>query len=129
MSTAPVTTPAPGTGFHFHRHDNTGALAAFMAYAQGVIDTHYAVSYPTLSVPKLEITVGRRYAKVMRRETRMVDGVRTVIPESGSYHCFVDMATGCVLKSSGGKPAKGSRGNIFGNYLNSVSASGAARFR
>jgi len=35
-------------------------------------------------------------------------------PTNGSVHCFIDAATGNILKADGWKrPAKGVRGNIF----------------
>lgn len=102
-------------------------LALFVMHAQKVIDDHYKTSFPNLSVPVLQVEKGRRYVRVWRVETtRTPEGV-TVLRDSRSAHCFVDTTNGDVLKAASWKaPAKGARGNIFGDFSKSVTSTGAA---
>jgi hypothetical protein len=55
-------------------------------------------------IPKVEITFGKKYAKVIK-----VDNSRCV-------HCFIDLSNGDILKAATfNAPAKQARGNIFDN--------------
>ncbi len=81
------------------------ALAAFVAAAQSLIDTHFATHLKNLTADKLSVEPGRRYAKIVRSYS--TGGGRSVF-------CFVDLTNGDVLKSeTWKKPAKHARGSIF----------------
>lgn len=75
------------------------ALSAFIEAAQSVMDEHRAKFYP--KAPRAELSV-----QWLQKRVRVV--------REGSVHCFVDFATGDILKSEGwSKPAKHARGNIY----------------
>lgn len=81
-------------------------LRGVTTYAAGVqakIDVHMAENFPELPVPKVDITWGRRYARVFTR------GSQTMV------HSFVDLANGNVLKADGWKKPtlKNPRGNVL----------------
>jgi hypothetical protein len=78
-------------------------ITDFVKVAQGIIDTHMAANFPNLDRPILSIDKGgRKYARIVRD-----DGSQK------SVHCFVEIATGDILKPAGWKsPAKHARGNI-----------------
>lgn len=53
---------------------------------------------------------GQKYLRIVRQEVSKKGGE----PLSGSVHCFIDIATGNILKADGWKrPAPQVRGNIF----------------
>ena len=81
------------------------ALQAYLHHAQRLIADDYAKSYKNLTPPRLDIERGKRYIRVVRKETF---GAGT------SAHSFIDTVNGDVLKAASWKsPAKGARGNIF----------------
>jgi hypothetical protein len=84
---------------------NLNTLNAFVAHCQTTIDNHYNINYPTIPVDqrdKLEVSLGKRYAKIIR-----TDGA------GRSAFAFVDLTNGDVLKpASWAAPAKGARGNV-----------------
>ena len=63
---------------------------------------------------KFEVQVGPKNIRIVRRE--LWKGQEA--PLNGSVHCFIDGATGNILKAASFKvPAKGVRGSIFNaNY-------------
>jgi hypothetical protein len=78
------------------------ALNAFVAAAQAKVDAGYR-DCPVLN-PRLSISMGRRYARIVRTE----EG------HNRSVYCFVDTKTGAILKAASWKaPAKGARGSIY----------------
>lgn len=79
-------------------------LELYMRKLTGLVETHYQTRFPTLSVPKVQLSKGRKYAKIIK-----VDNQRTV-------HSFVDLRNGDILMAAGwNAPAKHARGNIFDN--------------
>lgn len=80
------------------------ALIAYVVRLQEAMSAEFAAKYPNVKPTFLSIIPGRRYAKVVA-----TDG-----SGSRSARCFVDMATGDILKaSSWSKPAKNfARGNV-----------------
>ena len=78
----------------------------FVAVAQSVCDEHQEKNFPTLPRTILQIDPkGRKYAKI----TRADEGTGHHL----SVHCFVEKATGAILKAATWKaPAKHARGNI-----------------
>ena len=65
---------------------------------------------------KVEVKLGRRYAKVIKLARNYVDGTSGIeTSRGGCVHTFVDMNNGDILKSaSWSAPApNGVRGNIF----------------
>ena len=74
----------------------------FVAVAQKIIDDHMDANFPTLARPVLTIDKGgRKYARIV-----VDDGQRSV-------YCFVEVATGNILKAAGWqKPSPIVRGNI-----------------
>ena len=94
-------------------------IEAFTAALQTKLEAHYAVTCPN-SNPNVQIEVqpGKKYSRIV---------VRTW--GSGSAFCFIDNATGDILKSDGWKrPAKGVRGNIA-NGADDVGPYGPAYLR
>jgi hypothetical protein len=66
---------------------------------QNNVNEYYTKNYSNLDVPKMEVTFGRKYAKILNRST--VWG-------------FVDLANGDLLKAASWRtPARHSRGNIL----------------
>ncbi len=95
---------------------NTDNLNSFVEGCQKLVNEQYKDS--PLPIPQLTISMGKRYAKIVRDDT-----------VQRSVYCFVDPVTGDVLKAAGwAKPAKGARGNINNpdNGLSRMSAYGAA---
>jgi hypothetical protein len=81
----------------------TEALRAFIGHVEQVTGDHYRATAPSLPLPSFSLEVGQKNIRV----------VRTDYGDNRSVHCFVDMATGDVLKADSWKrPAKGPRGNI-----------------
>ena len=77
-------------------------LELYMRKLTGLVETHYQTKFPILAVPRLELTKGRKYAKIVK-----VDNQRTV-------HSFVDLRNGDILMAATfNAPAKHARGNIF----------------
>jgi hypothetical protein len=65
---------------------------------------------------KVEVKLGRKYAKVIKLARNYIDGERGIeTRQGGCVHTFVDMTTGDILKSaSWAAPApNGIRGNVF----------------
>lgn len=84
------------------------ALMKFVDGSTRVVKEDRNTNYPTLPVPVLVVSHGKRYVKIIREER--VNGVVT----DKSVHCFVDRTNGDVLKAAGwSRPAKHARGNIF----------------
>ena len=74
------------------------AFKTFLSGAQKIINVYYSRNFPSLDIPQLEFTAGKRYIRVTT---------------NGSAFCFVDKESGDVLKPNGWKtPAKHARGNI-----------------
>jgi len=96
------------------------ALTAFVAAAQAKVDAHLGDN-PVIG-RKLEIIEGQKYVRVVAKDVHNGEVVR----ESGSAYCFVEKATGNVLKAASYKaPAKGIRSNI---YSRDCGASGVTPF-
>lgn len=86
------------------------ALANFVVLAQAMITAYYTKAYPNLDPGKLETMPGLKYVRVVKKDKKN-DGSYG----AGSAWCFVEVATGDVLKCDGWKrPAKHARGNIYG---------------
>ena len=97
-------------------------LAAFLAFCQGVVDTHYATHFSNLTSDLLSVMKGRRYAKIVA--TRRGDH-----STGRSVYCFVDMTNGDILKSASWKaPAMHARGNVLdaSTYAAAITPYGAA---
>jgi hypothetical protein len=80
-------------------------IEEFLAVAQDVCDKHMEAHFPNNPRAVLSIDPkGRKYAKIVRED----EG-----GGGGSVHCFVEIATGNILKAASWKaPAKHARGNI-----------------
>ena len=66
---------------------------------QNNVNEYYTKNYSNLDVPKMEVTFGRKYAKILNRS---------------SVWGFVDLSNGDLLKAASWRtPAKHSRGNIL----------------
>lgn len=96
------------------------ALLGFIAKCAEVIRKHYVANGFNMTPPSLSYEAGPKYVRVVRG-----DGT------SRSVHCFVEIATGNVLKADGWKrPAKASRGNIYAeNPVAGMGPYGAAYLR
>ena len=78
-------------------------IESFVAAAQAKIEADYKKQFITLTPPRLEVSYGGRYAKIIKRESG----------QGGSVYCFIDLRNGDVLKAASWKaPAKIARGNI-----------------
>ena len=78
-------------------------LDTWLIGAQNIINQYSAKQYPTLEVPQLSMTEGKRYVRILRTNYGQ-----------SSAHAFIDKDTGDVLKPAGAKtPAKHRRGNVF----------------
>lgn len=81
-------------------------LPEFVARLQALYNEYYKARYSNLSPPIIEVTYGKRYAKIIERET--------FGSCQKSVYCFVDRSNGDILKAATWKaPAKGKRGSIF----------------
>lgn len=79
-------------------------LELYVRKLTGLIENHYQTRFSNLPVPKVELSKGRKYAKIVK-----VDNQRTV-------HSFVDLRNGDILMAATfNAPAKHARGNIFDN--------------
>ncbi len=81
------------------------AFAKFLARANELVRARYTAQAPSLTPPAVvRDPRGQRYVRVV------------VGPEGSRYvYCFVEVATGDVLKADGWKrPANGVRGTIYG---------------
>lgn len=78
-------------------------ITPFIEAAQVVINEHTATNFPGLKPDTLEVTYGRKYAKIA-----------SVCRGSHSAWAFIDLTNGDILKpASWAKPAKHARGNIL----------------
>ena len=67
---------------------------------QNLINDNYAKNYPSLKVPQLGFTVGKRYVKVLK--------------EGSGVYAFIDGKNGDILKPAAfNAPAKHARENLF----------------
>ena len=83
------------------------ALDRFISGARKIMNENHDNNGYTFPKDILITTKGRRYTKVIRRNS---DG------SGGSVHCFIDK-NGDVLKAASWKiPAKHARGNIFDEH-------------
>ena len=77
-------------------------IGEFASRVQGLINEHYAESFPNLTAPLVSVKFGRKYAKVIK------NGSQT------SVYGFVDAHTGDIYKAATwAAPAKHIRGSIF----------------
>lgn len=93
------------------------ALQAFFDGCKALAEAHRAQHYPNNPPPEWRLDWLKKSVRVVKE---------------GSAHCFVDMASGDVLKSAGwGRPAKHARGNIFDakNGLGAMGPHGPAYLR
>ena len=99
------------------------ALARFLAAAQALINEYVAKNFPNTKPNVLEADPrGQKYVRIVSKTPGL---------EGGSAWCFIDKATGDILKSDSWKrPAKGARGNIYAeNPIAGCTPYGAARYR
>lgn len=113
---APPYSPSVEFGGHTQNEFNV-ALQSFYGGCQRISNDYYAKNFPNNPPGAWEL---QRLQKRIR------------IVHDHSVHCFVDMATGDVLKAAGYKaPAKHARGNIYDekNGLGSMGPYGPAYLR
>jgi hypothetical protein len=89
------------------KKQDTGAFSVRVeqvkAAAQEMIAEHFVKNWFYTTPPKLEHSVGVRYVRLIR-----------VGPGERSAYCFIDIATGDILKAAGWMaPAKHARSNIW----------------
>jgi hypothetical protein len=77
------------------------AIEAFAAAVQAKhMDTYYGVG-TVLPTPTISVEYGPKYARIVKNDM------------GRSVYCFVEIATGNILKAAGWKsPAKHARGNV-----------------
>ena len=79
-------------------------LKSFIAKVQEMMASYYAKEFPKSQPPKLASMEGPKFVRIVK-----------VGPAERSVYCFVEKATGAILKADGWKrPAKGARGSIYG---------------
>jgi hypothetical protein len=82
-------------------------IDGFVAAVQAKHDAHMQKNYPTIAVPHREIfsaRLGPKYVKIVRRGSNGT---------GGSVHCFLERATGYILKAASWRaPAKHARGTV-----------------
>lgn len=82
------------------------AVDAFLGSIRALIGAHYTKNFPRLTVPTISVDPGGQ--KYLR-----------IVSDNGtqrSVYCFVDKASGDILKADGWKrPAKHARGSIYDN--------------
>jgi hypothetical protein len=84
------------------------ALADFVALARRKTDAHFAAHYAMLTPPVYSVEQGQKFVRVVSRD---------VGSRGGSVHCFVEKATGKIVKAAGWKaPAKRSNGELQSQY-------------
>jgi hypothetical protein len=96
-------------------------LVAFVEKVQAMVLAAHAAKGYTFPADVLSIDDGaKKYARIVKSS-----------PGSRSVYCFVDLATGDILKAASWKaPAKHARGNIRGtNALAGLTEHGAAYMR
>jgi hypothetical protein len=80
----------------------------FVAVAQDVINVHHAQHFADSRIPADTLSIdggGRKYTRIV--------AARAGDKHSTRVHCFVEIATGSIMKAAGWKaPAKHARGNI-----------------
>jgi hypothetical protein len=86
------------------------ALANFLALIQAADDAYMTKTFPGLCVNgrgnEFSLDMGSKNVRIVRTSVGLGD--------SRSVHCFVEKATGNILKAAGWKaPAKHARGNIY----------------
>ena len=104
-------------GTRTHNEFNT----ALQSFVDGCADISKQGRYHSLQPFSFSIEWLNKRVRVVREDTG-----------SRSVHCFVDMATGDVLKADGwSRPAKHARGNIYrpDNGLKAMGPYGAAYLR
>jgi|HubBroStandDraft_4_1064222.scaffolds.fasta_scaffold03931_18 hypothetical protein len=86
--------------------DVRARIPAFLAAAQALVDAYFARNFPNTVPPTLsQDGNGASYQRIVSRDK---------CSEHGSAYCFIDLATGDVLKADSFKrPAKTARSNIF----------------
>lgn len=94
------------------------ALADFLDLAQAKSDEHYATRFPSLTPEVYSVEPGQKFVRVVQKRPD---------DRGGSVHCFVEKATGKIIKAAGYKaPAKRSNGELQSQYtiydLESVAA-------
>jgi len=106
---------------------SSAQVVSFLAGCQAIVDANLAEYSALNQIQKTELILeaGKRYLKVVRQSTDRT--TKELI--SRSAHCFIDAASGDVLKTaSWSAPAKGARGNISDsqNGLGRMGCYGAA---
>ena len=80
------------------------ALDAYLIFLQETVAADYAKNFPSLTPPRIDMEVGKKYAKVWRVET---------FAAGRSIQAFVDLQTGDIFNPASYKaPAKHARGNV-----------------
>jgi len=83
--------------------DITKQIETFCASLQNMLEKHHNKSFPTLPAPRVEISMGKRFARIIKK-----DG------SNASAYGFIDLSNGDLLKAASWKaPAMHARGNIF----------------
>lgn len=94
------------------------ALALFLSYANSLQSSSYVHEKSFTPGCKITFQFGKKYVKVIANGTNG--------STARSVFCFIDIATGDVLKAASWKaPATGCRGNIFTPCAYGISKYGA----
>lgn len=85
----------------------TEQIEKFQSALQSMLYVYRAEHFPTLPVPKIEISIGKRFARIIKK-----DGSHT------NAYGFIDLKNGDLLKAASWKaPAMHARGNIFADDM------------
>jgi len=83
------------------------ALAKFLSIYQDFVNEYFRINYSNLTPPTFTAEYGTRNVKIIRNESHN---------NGRSVFCFIDKATGDILKAAGWKapePKRIPRGNIY----------------
>lgn len=85
----------------------TAQIETFRAALENMLLEHRNARFPTLPAPSVEISTGKRFARIITK-----DGSST------SAYGFIDLTNGDLLKAASWKaPAMHARGNIFAENM------------
>lgn len=85
----------------------TEQIEKFRAALENMIVQHHAERFTVLPPPTIEISIGKRFARIIKK-----DGSST------SAYGFIDLKNGDLLKAASWKaPALHARGNIFADDM------------
>jgi len=88
---------------HMDTKNITEQIETFRAALENMLLEYRSARFPTLPAPTVEISTGKRFARIIKKDGSSV-----------SAYGFIDLVNGDLLKAASWKaPAMHARGNIF----------------